>query len=98
METLGALFSAFGIVPDTKMEASQTHAVISMVNHGLGFVIVPRSAQVMQLENIVFRHVKLPDQFRSDMYLVSGTGQESIVRDRVKDLILDVLEPFRDSD
>lgn len=98
METLGALFSACSIVPDTRMEASQTHAVISMVNHGLGFAIVPRSAEVMQLENIVYRHIKLPKQFRSDMYLLSGTGQESIVRDRVKELILDVLEPYRNSD
>lgn len=95
METLGALFSACGIVPETRIEASQTHAVISFVNHGLGFALVPRSAQVMQLENVVFRHVNLPKQFRSDMYLVSGSGHESIVRTRVKDLILDVLEPFR---
>lgn len=95
METLGALFSACGIVPETSIEASQTHAVISFVNHGLGFAIVPRSAEIMQLENIVFRHVELPKQFRSDMYLVSGSGHESIVCNRVKELILDVLEPFR---
>ncbi|MEP3393478.1 LysR substrate-binding domain-containing protein [Litoreibacter sp.] len=95
METMGALFSSCGIVPDTKMEASQTHAVISLVNHGLGFAIVPKSAQVMQLENIVYRDVKLPKQFRSDMYLVSRSGQKSAVRDRVKDLIIDVLAEFR---
>lgn len=98
METLSALFSSCGIVPDTRIEASQTHAVISMVNHGLGFAIVPRSAEVMQLENIAYRRIKLPKQFRSDMYLVSQSGRESIVRDRVKDLILDVLKPFRPDD
>lgn len=97
METLGALFSSCGIVPETRIEASQTHAVISMVNHGLGFAVVPRSADVMQLENIVYRYVELPKQFRSDMYLVSGSGlgQESIVRNRVKDLVLNVLKPYR---
>ncbi|MEP2533256.1 LysR substrate-binding domain-containing protein [Shimia sp.] len=96
METLGALFAGCGIMPDTKIEASQTHAVISMVNHSLGFAIVPRSVRVMQLENIVFRDLELPKQFRSDMYLVSRSGQESAVRDRVKDLIIDVLKPYRD--
>jgi DNA-binding transcriptional LysR family regulator len=97
-ETLSALFSACGILPDTKMEASQTHAVISLVNHGLGFAVVPRSAQVMQLENIVYRDIDLPKQFRSDMYLVSRPNQESLVRDRVKKLIIDVLGQFRVSE
>lgn len=97
-ETLSALFSACEIVPDTRTEASQTHAVISLVNHGLGFAIVPRSAQVMQMENIVYRDIDLPKQFRSDMYLVSKNKHQSILCDRVKDLIIDVLEQFRTPD
>lgn len=97
-ETLTALFSACAIVPDIRTEASQTHAVVSLVNHGLGFAIVPKSAQVMQMENIVYRDVNLPKQFRSDMYLVSKTNHKSILCDRVKDLIMDVLEEFRDTD
>lgn len=96
METLGALFSSCGIVPNTRIEASQTHAVISMVNHNLGFAVVPRSTRVMQFENIVFRDVELPKQFRSDMYLVMRSGQESAARDRVRDLIIDVLAQFRE--
>lgn len=95
METLSALFSACGIVPNVVIESSQTHAVISMVNHNLGFAVVPRSARVMQLENIVFREVDLPRQFRSDMYLVMRSGHRSSVRDRVKDLIIDVLAQYR---
>tara|TARA_R110002020_G_scaffold392426_1_gene602689 strand:+ start:132 stop:383 length:252 start_codon:yes stop_codon:yes gene_type:complete len=79
------------------MGASQTHAVISLVNHGLGFAIVPRSAQVIQMENTVYREIDLPAQFRSDMYLVTRSGRSSIVRDRVKHLIIDVLGQFRDS-
>lgn len=95
-ETVFALFSSCGIVPDTRMEASQTHTIISMVNQGIGFAIVPRSASVMRMENIVFRDVDLPRQFRSDMYLVSGTGKTSVLRERMKALISDVLSPFRE--
>jgi DNA-binding transcriptional LysR family regulator len=95
-ETLNALFYACRIVPDTKLEASQTHAVISLVNHGLGFALVPRSAQVIQMEDTVYRAIDLPSEFRSDMYLVSKSGRQSVVRDRVRDLISDVLSKFRD--
>lgn len=96
-ETLNALFYACKIMPDTRLEASQTHAVISLVNHGLGFALVPRSAQVIQMENTVYRYIDLPAEFRSDMYMVSRSGQNSIVRDRVKTLIADVLSQFRES-
>lgn len=93
-ETLSALFSASSVVPDIKTEASQTHSVISLVNQGIGFAIVPRSARVMQMENIVYRNIELPHQFRSDMYLVSKHGQSSVVCEHVKALIIDVLGKF----
>ncbi|SFR44420.1 LysR family transcriptional regulator [Litoreibacter janthinus] len=97
-ETLDALFYACNILPDTVLGASQTHAVISLVNHGLGFALVPRSAQVIQMENIVYREIELPTQFRSDMYLVSRSGRNSVVRDRVKRLIIEILGQFREED
>jgi len=96
-ETLSALFSACGILPDKRIEASQTHAVISLVNQGLGFAIVPRSAQIMQMENIVYRDIELPNQFRSDLYLVSRPNQNSSACDRVKDIIFDVLKQYRET-
>lgn len=96
-ETLSALFAACEILPDKIIEASQTHAVISLVNQGLGFALVPRSAQVIQMENIAYRDIKLPKEFRSDMYLVSRSNQKSSTRDRVSDLIIDVLKQFRDT-
>lgn len=95
-ETLDSLFYACNILPDTRMGVSQTHAVISLVNHALGFAIVPRSAQIIRMENVVYREIDLPAQFRSDMYLVSRSGRESLIRDRVWQLIVDVLSPFRD--
>lgn len=95
-ETLDALFYASHIVPDTRLGASQTHAVISLVNHGLGFALVPRSAQVIQMADTVYREIELPTEFRSDMYLVSKSGRQSIVRDRVRTLISDVLADFRE--
>jgi len=97
-ETLDALFYACRITPDTQMGASQTHAVISLVNHGLGFALVPVSAQIIQMEGTIYRHIDLPTEFRSDMYLVSRSGHNSIVRDRVKSLITDVLSEFREPD
>lgn len=94
-ETVNAMFKACNFVPETRLGASQTHAVISLVNHGLGFAIVPRSAQVIQMENTQYRDIDLPTQFRSDMFLVSRSGQNSVVIARVKHLILDVLSQFR---
>ncbi|MGJ8569386.1 MAG: LysR family transcriptional regulator [Hoeflea sp.] len=94
-ETVRAMFNACNIVPNTRLGASQTHAVISLVNHGLGFAIVPRSAQVIQMENTLYRDIDLPTQFRSDMFLVSRKGKNSFVNTRTKQLILDVLSQFR---
>ena len=95
-ETLDALFYAAEILPETRLEASQTHAVISLVGHGLGVALVPRSAQVLQMPGVVYREIDLPSQFRSDMYLVSRSGRSNVVRDRVRSLITDVLAPYRD--
>lgn len=97
-ETLDALFYDVAILPDTRIEASQTHAVISLVNHGLGFALVPRSAKIIQMSDVVYREIELPMQFRSDMYLVSRPDQQSLVRERVKNLIEDVLAPYRDGE
>lgn len=94
-ETVRAMFNACSIVPNTRLGASQTHAVISLVNHGLGFAVVPRSAQVIQMENTQYRDIDLPTQFRSDMFLVSRKGKNSSVNTRAKQLILDVLSQFR---
>ena len=94
--TLDALFYACRILPEIRLEASQTHAVISLVNHGLGFALVPRSARVIEMADTVYREIALPTEFRSDMYLVSKPGRHSIVRDRVRELISDVLSDFRD--
>ncbi len=98
VETLNAMFASCGVLPKTRIEASQTHAVMSMVNHGLGFALVPRSARVMQMENIVFRDIEMPKQVRSDMYLVSRSGQNSALRTRVKTQIIDALAQFRAQD
>ncbi len=96
-ETLDALFYASGVLPDTRLEASQTHAVISLVNHGLGFALVPESAQIIQLAEVVYRSINIPAHFRSDMYLVSRPEKGLLVTDRVKKLITEVLAPFRDA-
>jgi DNA-binding transcriptional LysR family regulator len=95
METVKAMFNSCNVVPETRLGASQTHAVISLVNHGLGFAIVPRSAQIIQMEDTHYREIDLPSHFRSDMFLVSRSGQNSVVSVKVKQLILDVLHPYR---
>lgn len=95
-ETLDALFYACKILPSTKFEASQTHAVISLVNHGLGIALVPQSARILRMSDVIYRDIDLPPQFRSDMYLVARPDQTSLVRERVKVLIEDVLSPFRE--
>ena len=94
-ETLDAMFYAGGVRPNTQLETSQTHAVISLVNYGLGVALVPQSAQVIQMAGVVYRDIDLPAQYRSDMYLVSRPKHNTLVQDRVRTLIADVLAPFR---
>ena len=96
-ETLDAMFYASGVRPNTQLETSQTHAVISLVNHGLGVALVPQSTQVIQMTDVVYREVDLPAQYRSDMYLVSRSKHNTLVQERVRTLIADVLAPFRDT-
>lgn len=95
LETLRALFSACGITPDKRISVSQTHSIVSLVNHGLGFALVPKSIKVVQMENIVYRDIDLPAEFRSDMYMVSKPNETSAVIQRMKELVIDVLRPFR---
>lgn len=98
LETMRALFLACGINPDKRISASQTHTIVSLVNHGLGFALVPKSIRIVQLEHIVYREIELPQQFRSDMYMVSKPDESSILIGRMKELVADTLRPFRPFD
>lgn len=95
-ETLQALFAANGIVPDTVHEVSQTHTVLSMVNAGIGVALVPASSRVLAMPNVVYIDLDLPPQFRSDLYLIYPATRRSVLQDRIRDLIVDVLAPYKD--
>lgn len=93
-ETQRALFASFGVAPRIVREVSQSHAVLALVNRGAGLALVPSSARVLQMENVVYREVDLPRQFRSDLFLVYGRSRPSVLKDRVRELVLEVLAPF----
>lgn len=93
-ETHQALFATIGIAPRTVQEVAQTHTVLSMVNRGIGTALVPASSRVVKMDNIRYRDVEVPRQFRSDLYLIYRATRRTPLQERVRRLILDELAPF----
>lgn len=93
-ETHAALFAASGISPRIVQEVSQTHTVVAMVNQGIGAALVPASARVLRMENVRYRDIALPAQYRSDLYLIYRETRRTPLQDRMRELIVEVLEPF----
>lgn len=89
------LFATAGIVPRTTQEVSQTHTMLALVNRGIGVALVPASSTAMRMQNLTYREIDLPPQFRSDLYLAFGVKRRSSsLHKRVTDLILRELGAF----
>ncbi len=59
-DLLASLFHQAGIVPDIVQHVGMPHAILAMVDAGLGAALVPASAQRLALPNVVFRPAALP--------------------------------------
>lgn len=90
-EIFTALFAAISIRPNVVQEVSQTQTVLSLVNVGLGAALVPRSAMAMQMDQLVYRPIDLPDQFNSTIYINAARNRRSALNGKVRDLILHAL-------
>lgn len=91
-----ALFAAIGIRPNIVQEVSQTQTLLSLVNVGLGVALVPRSAMAMQMKNLTYRKIDLPDQFSSTIYLNATRNRDSALRASVRSKILQALSEVSD--
>lgn len=82
-----AAFASAGISPRIVWETSHTHAVLALVNSGLGVALVPRSAQTMCMEQIVFREIDLPDGCVSTLYLNISPHRRERLHHRVREVL-----------
>ena len=65
-------FSTVGQTPRIEQEAQFTPTILSLVSAGLGYALIPESAQALPYKNIVFRAVTdLPTDLTWDLHLVS---------------------------
>lgn len=94
-ETQITIFAEYGIKPNIVHEVSQAHTTIALVNRGIGVGIVPSSAQAIQMPNVKYYDLGLPDQYNSELHLVYPSTRPSLLRDRLIALILDELADFR---
>lgn len=85
------LFAYTHVEPNVVLEVSQTQTLLAMVNEGLGIGLVPTSSCVQRMENLTYRTIDIPENFRSDLYLCSTTDSNSALHAAVKTLILDLL-------
>ncbi|MCQ9616434.1 LysR family transcriptional regulator [Paenalcaligenes niemegkensis] len=53
-DRIAGVFANQGVRPKYLHQLGQTHSIIGLVNAGLGCAIVPASAQVLQMSNVIF--------------------------------------------
>lgn len=93
-EILGAMLSMAGVVPNIKQWVSQSHAVIGLVNVGIGVALVPHSTSAITMDNVVYRDIELPDNLSSDLYLALGPKQRSELNENAVQIIIDALSDY----
>lgn len=86
-----ALFATTGVSPRIVQEVSQTQTLLALVNVGLGVALVPGSAMTVQMENLEYRIIDLPDQFRPNLYLNIGPNSDAVMHSRIRDCILEAM-------
>lgn len=96
-EILNRAFTAADIRPVIVQEVSQTHAVVALVNGGLGVALVPRSAQGIAMDNVVFAPIGMGGRYRSTLYLNSGPDRDTALIRRVREIVMAALAPLPDS-
>lgn len=87
-----SLFTMTRVSPDVVQEVSQTHTLLALVNQGIGVALVPESSQALHMSNLAYRPIKVPPEFRSDLYLVSRSGEQSALVQRAREVILDAFD------
>ena len=85
------LFASAGITPRIVQEVSQTHSVLALVDAGIGCALVPASAQAMKMENLTYRQIDLPPQFRSELFLAYGKKRRGTVHEAVTAVVVAAL-------
>ncbi|MGO4916361.1 LysR family transcriptional regulator [Pseudogemmobacter sp. W21_MBD1_M6] len=86
-DMLYGFYSSRGVVPKEIQAVSQTHSVLALVNEGLGAALVPASSQSMQMANLCYRDIELPDDLRSDLYLATGPKAPTLLQSRIIGII-----------
>jgi len=96
-EILNRAFTAADIRPAIVQEVSQTHAVVALVNGGLGVALVPRSAQGIAMDNVTFAPIDMDGRYRSTLYLNAGPDRDTTLIRRVREIVITALAPLPDS-
>lgn len=91
-EVLNALFEVLEVRPNVVQELSQTQTILALVNQGIGVALVPKSATAMIMQNVVFREIDLPEQFRTTIYLNISRHRQSLLTRNVREVILKALD------
>lgn len=69
-ELLAGAFRMAGVTPRFIQFLGSTHAILALVNTGMGLALVPQSASRLQFEQVAFRPVGLDPGVRAELHLV----------------------------
>lgn len=85
-----------GISPNIILALAQSHAVMQLVNEGLGIALVPRAMSMVASADTVMRRVAdLPDNLRSDLYVATGPSSVSPLVRRILEASMEELATDR---
>ncbi|MCD5974785.1 LysR family transcriptional regulator [Pseudomonas quasicaspiana] len=80
------LFAMSGVTPRYAYHLGQTHAIVSMVQAGLGLSIVPASARQLHSGAVVFRPLR-DATLNADLHMISRRDNENPVLPAFRDLL-----------
>lgn len=90
-DLITSIFIRAGVTPHYVQYLSQTHAIMAMVNDGLGSAIVPRSAQALGFSHLVLRPLKMRDAVTAQMMLAWRHSNGNPALPGFIDVVRDVL-------
>lgn len=86
-DMIKALFTATGVQPRYVHHMGQTHAIVALVQAGIGVAIVPASAKHLRFEQVEFRNLWRRDAV-AEIYLAWRRTERNPAQQRLREFIL----------
>lgn len=91
IDLLDGLFEAGGVRPQVVQRVNQVHAMVALVDAGLGVALVPEGVRSIRMAHVVLRSIRLPATAQPELLLASRRDNQNPCLDTVRSAVISAM-------